>query len=229
LKRACPETGERALIIMAKAARVGHVKTRLAASLPADAVMDLYKCLIEDTLDLARSVPTDALAIVCPVSDVADLASWLPAIEIVGQKGEGLAAGLVSAFRIFIGRGYRRVVALDGDSPQLPPDTLESAFRLLEEADVVVGPTTDGGYYLVGSTTVQAELFDTQGIGTGRALDSLMASARGLGLRVALTETGYDVDEPEDLARLAQELCLFPHRAPRTASWLARQPEPRGW
>src|ERR1700745_3491741 len=116
---------------MAKAARVGHVKTRRAASLPADAVMDLYKCLIEDTLDLARSVPTDALAIVCPVSDVADLASWLPAIEIVGQKSEGLAPGLGSAFRIFIGRGYRRVVALDGDSPQLPPDTLESAFRLL--------------------------------------------------------------------------------------------------
>jgi uncharacterized protein len=214
---------------MAKAARAGHVKTRLAASLPADAVMDLYKCLIEDTLDLARSVPTDALAIVCPVSDVADLASWLPAIEIVGQKGEGLAAGLVSAFRIFIGRGYRRVVALDGDSPQLPPDTLESAFRLLEGADVVVGPTTDGGYYLVGSTTVQAELFDTQGIGTGRALDSLMASARGLGLRVALTETGYDVDEAEDLTRLARELRLFPHRAPRTAAWLARRPELRGW
>src|SRR5262249_41172397 len=197
-----------------------------AASLPADAVMDLYKCLIEDTLDLARSVPTDALAIVCPVSDVADLASWLPAIEIVGQKGEGLAAGLGSAFPIFLGRGYRRVVALDGDRPQLPPHTLESAFRLLEGADVVVGPTTDGGYYLVGSTTVQAELFDTQGIGTGKALDSLMASARGLGLRVALTETRYDVDEAEDLARLAQELRSFPHRAPRTAVWLARRPAP---
>jgi rSAM/selenodomain-associated transferase 1 len=214
---------------MAKAARVGHAKTRLAASLPADAVMDLYKCLIEDTLDLARSVSTDALAIVCPTSDVADLARWLPAIEIVGQQGEGLAAGLVSAFRIFLGRGYRRVVALDGDSPQLAPDTLENAFQLLDGADVVVGPTTDGGYYLVGSATVQAELFDTQGMGTGRALDSLMASARGLGLRVALTETGYDVDEAEDLARLARELRLFPHRAPRTAAWLACQPELRGW
>ncbi|MBV8453330.1 MAG: TIGR04282 family arsenosugar biosynthesis glycosyltransferase [Deltaproteobacteria bacterium] len=223
------EIHERALIIMAKAARVGQVKTRLAASLPADAVMDLYKCLIEDTLDLARSVSTDAVAIVCPTSDVSDLACWLPAVEIVGQQGEGLAAGLVSAFRIFIGRGYRRIVALDGDSPQLAPDTLENAFRLLDRADVVVGPTTDGGYYLVGSTSVQAELFDTQGIGTGRAFDSLMAGARGLGLRVALTETGYDVDEAEDLARLARELRFFPHRAPRTAAWLARQSELRGW
>lgn len=225
MKRARPEIGERALIIMAKAARVGQVKTRLAASLPAEAVVDLYRCMIEDTLDLARSVSTDALAIVCPTSDVADIAGWLPAIEIVGQHGEGLAAGLVSAFRIFIDRGYRRVVAIDGDSPQLPPETLDKAFQLLDEAEVVVGPTTDGGYYLVGSTTAQAELFDTRRMGTGTALDSLMASARSLGLRLALTETGYDVDEAADLARLAGELRLFPHRARRTAAWLGHRPE----
>src|SRR3984957_21333590 len=101
--------GERALIIMGKAPRPGHVKTRLAASLPAEAVVELYRCMIEDTLDLARSVSTDALAIVCPTSDVADLAGWLPAIEIVGQQGEGLAAGLASGFGTFVDRGYRRV------------------------------------------------------------------------------------------------------------------------
>ena len=228
MKRAGSVIGERALIIMAKAPRVGEVKTRLAASLPAEAVVELYRCMIEDTLDLARSISIDALAIVCPTSDVANLASWLPAIEIVGQQGEGLAAGLASAFRIFVDRGYRRVVALDGDSPQLPPETLDKAFQLLDGVDVVLGPTTDGGYYLVGSTTAQPELFDTRRMGTGSALDSLMASARGLGLRVALTETGYDVDEAEDLARLARELRLFPHRARRTAAWLARRPELRG-
>jgi rSAM/selenodomain-associated transferase 1 len=229
LKRARSEIGERALIIMAKAARAGHVKTRLATSLPAEAIVELYRCMIEDTLGLACSVSTDAIAIVCPTSDVADVARWLPTIEIVGQQGEGLAAGLVSAFRIFIERGYRRVVVIDGDSPQLPPETLDKAFRLLDGADVVVGPTTDGGYYLVGSTTTQHKLFDTQQMGTGSALDSLMASAQGLGLRVALTEMGYDVDEVEDLARLARELRLFPHRARRTAAWLAHRPELRGW
>ena len=229
MKRVHSAIGERALIIMAKAPRVGHVKTRLAASMPAEAVVELYRSMLEDTLDLARSVSADIVAIVCPASDVHDLSSWLPAIEIAGQQGEGLAAGLVSAFRIFINRGYRRVVALDGDSPQLAPETLDNAFRLLDASDVVVGPTTDGGYYLVGSKAAQAELFDRQGMGTGSALDSLMASAQRLGLRVALTETGYDVDEAEDLARLARELRLFPHRAPRTAAWLAHRPESRGW
>jgi uncharacterized protein len=225
LKRARSQLGERALIVMAKAARVGRVKTRLAASLPAEDVVDLYRCLIEDTLDLARSVQGDALAIVCPTSDVADLAAWLPAIEVVGQHGDGLAAGLVSAFRIFIDRGFRRVVALDGDSPQLPPETLEAAFTLLDAADVVVGPTTDGGYYLVGSTSAKPELFDTHRMGTGSALDSLLANAHGLGLRVALTEPCYDVDDADDLARLSRELRRYPHRAVRTAAWLAQRPE----
>jgi rSAM/selenodomain-associated transferase 1 len=210
---------------MAKAARPGHVKTRLATKLPAQAVVDLYRCMIEDTMGVARAVSTDALAIVCPASDVGALSSWLPTIEIVGQQGEGLAAGLVSAFRIFTDRGYRRVVAMDGDSPQLPPETIDKAFRLLDGADVMVGPTLDGGYYLVGSMTAQAELFDTRRMGGCAALDSLIARTQDLGLRIAFTEEHYDVDEGKDLSRLAQELRSFPHRAPRTAAWIARRPE----
>ena len=229
MKRARSETGERALIVMAKAARVGHVKSRLAASLSAEAVVELYRCMIEDTLDLARCVSTDALAIVCPPADVAELAAWLPATEVVGQQGQGLAAGLVSAFRTFIDRGYRRVVAVDGDSPQMPPETLDKAFQLLDMGDLVVGPTTDGGYYLVGSTTVQSELFDMQRMGTASALDSLILNAQNLGLRMAVTETNYDVDEPGDLGHLARDLHIHPQRASRTAAWLARRPELRGW
>src|SRR5262245_50338722 len=117
---------------MAKAPRPGHVKTRLASALGADDVVALYKCLIEDTLRLARSVRTDALAVVCPTADRDDIARWLPGIEIAGQRGEGLAAGLASVFRIFGGRGYPRVVALAGDSPHLDSATVEKAFRCLD-------------------------------------------------------------------------------------------------
>jgi uncharacterized protein len=223
LKHAPRSEKARALVIMAKAARPGHVKTRLAGSLPPNDIIDLYKCLIEDTLQLARSVTTDTLAIVCPSSDVADLSGWLSGVEIVAQEGNGLAAGLISAFRIFIGRGYRHVVALDGDSPQIPRHTLDQAFRLLDRSDVVVGPTIDGGYYLVGASAPEARLFEQPRLGTGGALDSLLANARTLKLKLALTETAYDVDEPGDLVRLTGELARFPSRAPRTALWLTRR------
>ena len=222
--REWPNRGERALVIMAKAPRPGHVKTRLARNLSPEAIVELYKCLIEDTIQLARSVATDALAIVCPCGDVADLAAWLPDIEVVAQKGTGLAAGLASAFRVFIHRGYQQVIALDGDSPQISCKTVEQAFHLLHSSDVVVGPTTDGGYYLVGvSTTTDAALFDHDRMGTGGALDSLLAAAHKQNLTAALTEAAYDVDEPRDLERLSRELEQFPSRAPRTARWLARE------
>jgi uncharacterized protein len=211
---------DRALAIMAKAPRPEHVKTRLASALAADDIVALYKCLIEDTLRLARSVRTDALAVVCPAADADDVAKWLLGIEIAAQRGEGLAAGLASVFRIFGGRGYRRVIALAGDSPHLDAATVEDAFRRLDGADVVVGPTIDGGYYLVGAGAVDSELFDRGRLGTERALDSLLTRARERSLRIAFTEEAYDVDEKDDLERLADDLRLAPGRAPRTAAWL---------
>ena len=208
---------------MAKAARPGHVKTRLAGNLSSDAIIELYRCLVADTLELARSVTTDALAIVCPSSDGSELSDCHPDIEIVAQEGEGLAAGLVSAFRVFLGRGFRRVIALDSDSPQIPRETVIQAYEYLENNDVVVGPTIDGGYYLVGATVFRPKLFNQDRIGTRGAFDSLLAASRALNLEVALTATSYDVDQPDDLARLTEELDRFPSRAPRTASWLSRR------
>jgi rSAM/selenodomain-associated transferase 1 len=205
---------------MAKAPRTGHVKTRLASALAVEDVVGLYKCLIEDTLQLAHSVRTDALAIVCPAGDADDVVRWLPGIEIVAQQGEGLAAGLASAFRIFGGRGYRHVIALAGDSPHLDAPTVEDAFRRLDDADIVVGPTIDGGYYLVGAAPVDSDLFDGRRLGTERALDSLLTRARERRLRVAFTVEAYDVDEKDDLDRLADDLRLAPGRAPLTAAWL---------
>src|SRR5262249_35313600 len=153
------------LAIMAKAPRTGHVKTRLASALAAEDVVALYKCLIEDTVRLARSVRTDALAVVCPAADAGDVAKWLLGIEIAEQRGEGLADGLASVFRIFGDRGYRKIIALGGDSPHLSSATVEDAFRLLADADVVVGPTIDGGYYLVGTGVADSELFDGRRLG----------------------------------------------------------------
>jgi len=209
-----------ALVIMAKAPCAGRVKTRLEPVVPPDALVALYRCLIEDTVSLARDAGVPRIAVVCPPGDGGDVARWLD-VEVVEQEGDGLAAGLESVFRLFIGDGCRRVIAFNGDTPHLPPDTLASAFALLARHDLVVGPTEDGGYYLVGARGAHAGLFDSRGLGTGGALRSLLGRAAERGLGVAVTEAWYDVDEGSDLARLAAELRRTPVRAPRTAAWLA--------
>jgi uncharacterized protein len=211
------------LVVMAKAPRPGMVKTRLAQSLPVEAVTELYRCFLNDTIDLARSLGTVEVAIMCPPSDVDELkrlAHIQGVVGVVAQKGEGLAAGLTSVFAHFAAPGRQRVVAFNSDSPHLPASILGSAFEALIGHDVVVGPTHDGGYYLVGAKTAHPALFDGDGMGTRTALEALLARARELQLSVGFTDPFYDIDVESDLTRLAAELRLAPARAPRTAVWL---------
>ena len=221
---------DRVLVIMAKAPRLGEVKTRLTPSLSPTAVTAFYCCLLDDTLALARSLKLKLsdveVAIMCPESDVNELAQLAGAqlanngASVVAQKGEGLAAGLISVFAHFAEGHQRRVVAFNSDSPHLPVSVLESAFEALTMYDLVVGPTHDGGYYLVGAKAAHPALFDGDGMGTKSALDALLARARGLQLSVGFTDPFYDIDVEGDLTRLAAELRLAPAKAPQTAVWL---------
>jgi uncharacterized protein len=235
---------ERVLVIMAKAPRPGAVKTRLASSLSPAAVTSFYRCLLDDTLALARSMKVSGVevAIMCPDSDVNELAQLVGnEATVVAQKGEGLAAALTSVFVHFApdrNEDYpreahdkkdhprdahrRRVIAFNADSPHLPQAVLEDAFETLAAHDLVVGPTHDGGYYLIGAKASHTTLFvgDGMGMGTSSALERLLARARALGLSVGFVESFYDIDVADDLTRLAKELRLNPARAPRTAEWL---------
>ena len=209
------------LVIMAKAPRAGMVKTRLAQTLAAEAVTELYRCLLNDTLALARSLRGINVAIMCPASDVEELAAIAGGTRVVPQQGNGLAAGLTTVFAQFTVQG-RRVIAFNSDSPHLPPAVLMSGFEKLIQHDLVVGPTHDGGYYLVGAKAPHDALFRIDGMGTNSALDTLLVRARSLQLSLSFTDPFYDVDVEGDLARLATELHLSPARAPQTAAWLQR-------
>ena len=216
---------DRTLVIMAKAPRPGTVKTRLTRSLPVEAVTELYGCLLDDTIALARSLPSVKVAIMCPASDVEELTYLVRReIAVVAQRGEGLAAGLRSVFAKFTTRA-RHVIAFNSDSPHLPLEVLAGAFELLTTNDVVIGPTHDGGYYLVGAKADHAALFHGDAMGTDSALDGLLARARRLHLSVGFTDPFYDIDVEGDLTRLAAELRLAPSRAPRTATWLKQWQE----
>jgi glycosyltransferase A (GT-A) superfamily protein (DUF2064 family) len=140
--------------------------------------------------------------------------------NVVAQKGEGLAAGLTSVFAHFAAGHQRRVIAFNSDSPHLPRSVLEDAFKTLAAHHLVVGPTHDGGYYLVGATASHPTLFASDGMGTSSALERLLSRARALELSVGFANPFYDIDVVDDLTRLAEELRLAPARATRTATWL---------
>ena len=211
----------RTLVIMAKAPRPGLVKTRLANSLPSSAITALYLSLLDDTFALAKSLTGVEVAVMCPEPDKDELAHLFGnAVQVVAQKGEGLAAGLTSAFQHFTAAGRHHVIAFNSDSPHLAPSVLESAFEILAAHDVVVGPTHDGGYYLVGAKGSHPSLFEGDGMGTKSALDRLLTRTKLLELSTGFAEPFYDIDVASDLILLARELRLAPAKAPRTARWL---------
>src|SRR4051812_31784614 len=200
-------SSDRVLVIMAKAPRPGTVKTRLAPSLSPEAVTAFYRCLLEDTLRLAGSLRDAEVAVMCPESDANELAQIAGSkAAVISQKGGGLAAGLSSVFAHFAGNNQRRVIAFNSDSPHLPRSVLEDAFEKLATHDVVIGPTHDGGYYLVGAKASHATLFAGDGMGTSSALERLLSRTKALELSVRLADPFYDIDIAEDLARLAADL-----------------------
>jgi len=214
---------DRLLVIMAKAPRAGHAKTRLAAAgFTADQILALYRSLMEDTLDLAASLEQVRVALMCPSGDAAAIAAWLgPELDIIEQPGAGLADALEATLGLFASRQASRIIALNADSPHLPAAVLMRAFDSLGAHDLVVGPTDDGGYYLVGARGPHPGLFERSALGTGRALDDLLSRAREHGLRVASTDAWYDVDVGHDVERLEAELASGSVVAPRTHSLLA--------
>ena len=212
----------RTLVIMAKAPKPGMVKTRLMESLPSAAVTALYRCLLEDTLALGMSLKRVEVAVMCPEPDQEELAQLLGStVPVVAQKGNGLAAGLISVFRHFTAASRHQVIAFNSDSPHLAPSVLDSAFEILATHDVVVGPTHDGGYYLVGAKAAHPTLFENDGMGTRSALDRLLTRTKALELSTGFTEPFYDIDVANDLILLARELQLAPAKAPRTAGWFS--------
>lgn len=221
------DVAHRVLVVMAKAPRPGRVKTRLSGEYPVGAIVELYRCLLDDTLALGLSLQDTQVAVMAPPEDRDELAALLPAgVRCVAQQGIGLAAALTSVFAVFTleqsrtPERSRRVIAFNSDSPHLPRRALDEAFAALLTHDLVVGPTGDGGYYLVGATAPHAGLFHPAPMGTGSALESLLANARASGLTYRLTQEWFDVDVAGDLTRLAEALRRDPSASPRTAALL---------
>lgn len=186
-----------AIIVFHRALRPGFVKTRLAKRIGDSSTLDLYRAFL---VDLEKTILETEAAII-PFVDIADdpsLLFWPLASE---QTGADLGQRMANAIRETVDRGFEKILLIGSDVPHLRKRDLEDAFYSLTESDVVFGPATDGGYYLVGvnATTFDPSIFALPEWSHDRVLAESRALCEAAGLSVALCETLTDFDGVEDI------------------------------
>lgn len=212
-----------ALLVMAKEPVAGRSKTRLTPLLSAEAAAALYACFLQDTLDLARSVPrVTPIVAYAPPEARRYFRKLAPGFVLMAQQGETLGDRLANVLGQALASGFEQVAAMNSDSPTLPPDYLAQAFEQLDddETDVVLGPCDDGGYYLIGWKRQHPRLVREVQMSTPHVLQDTLTMATEENLRVALLPSWYDVDTPEDLRRARGDLLRCRKRAPHTHRFL---------
>jgi rSAM/selenodomain-associated transferase 1 len=206
-------TSRVALCIMAKAPEAGRVKTRLCPPLSAHEAAELSRCFLLDKVaqvrKVARAEPVVAFA---PEAAAAVFEALAPGFTLLPQGDGDLTARLGSVFARLFTDGCEAAIMIDSDTPTLPVGLLERAVTLVAsgEHDLVLGPSEDGGYYLIGLRRLHPELFDGMAWSTPAVLEETLRRAGVLGLRTARLPAWYDVDTGADLARLTAELAADP-------------------
>ena len=216
----------RALMIVAKEPSVGRTKTRLSPPLSGQQAMELYRCLLLDSLELMKRVEgvQPIIAYLPPEAESFFRRFAPPGFDFVPQVGADLGERLDNVLAHCLQKGYRQAVVMDSDSPTLPVTYLSQAFQKLDDptVDVVLGPCDDGGYYLIGLKSPCSALFREIVMSTSTVVTETLERAQEQGLRVVCLPRWYDVDTYEDLERLIEELLSQPdHLAQHTRTFLS--------
>jgi len=224
-----------ALAVMTKAPQAGRVKTRLVEPLTPEQAAELNKCFLRDTAAAISSACSRSetatgacgIAVYTPVGAESAYTDILPAdFSLLPQRGEKFGERLYFAVEDLFNCGFESVCLIDSDSPTVPAENFQKAIELLSMSEdrVVLGPSDDGGYYLIGVKKPHHHLFDRIDWSTERVLNQTMQRATAIGLELKLLPTGYDVDDGVSLHRLRKELLAgttSADAAPHTREFLA--------
>ncbi len=197
-----------ALAVMAKAPRPGQVKTRLSPPLTAEQAAGLNVCFLRDTTENIAAVSAGIVAYT-PVGEEALFEELLPDdFVLVAQRGDGFGERLLAAAEDILAYGYGGVCLIDSDSPTVPRAAYELAVaELAREGDrIILGPTADGGYYLIGMKRAHAAVFERIRWSTDTVCAETRERALAAGIEVVDLPLWYDVDDAGTLDILKAEL-----------------------
>ena len=198
-----------AVAIMAKAPSPGAVKTRLCPPLREAEAAALYRCFLADKIAAVQSLAgAQPVIAYTPDEAHAEFTALAPGFALVAQRGPDLGARLHSSLASLLAAGHPGAIAVDSDTPTLPREFLQRAVDCLMRPgpDVVLGPTEDGGYYLIGVRAAHRALFEDMPWSTSAVLEITLRRAAAAGLQTVCMPTWFDVDTPDDLRRLQAEL-----------------------
>ncbi|MGH7207274.1 MAG: TIGR04282 family arsenosugar biosynthesis glycosyltransferase [Nitrospiraceae bacterium] len=206
-------TPHAALIIFAKAPIPGQVKTRLCPPLTLDEAASLHGSFVLDALERSQeagrhgAVTVDRFLACAPPADHVffKIMEERQRVRLLHQTGDDLGARMDHAFKEVFALGYQCAILVGTDMPSLPASCYGQAVKLLSDHDLVLGPSLDGGYYLIGLKRPTPDLFIGIPWSTDQVFSLTRTKAEVLGLKSALLPTCRDVDTIDDLLALIEE------------------------
>lgn len=194
---------KRAIICFTRVPKPGVTKTRLLPILTGDQCAQLHTAFLQDLARVYTQVDADLFVAYTADPDWPVLQGLFPsAKDFYPQSGADLGEKMYNALCHVLELGYEEAVLTGADLPLMTAAHLESGFLALAAADITLGPTSDGGYYLVGMKKPHRTIFENQSYGGATVLDNTLAATEQAGLSVVLAALCDDVDTPEDLRAL---------------------------
>ena len=216
-------TPDTCIILFVKAPVRGHVKTRLAESLGAAVVAALYRCFVGDSVRKITALGLPLHIFYDPPGSESIMRNWLGDDRIyVPQNGDGLGERMGQAFQHVFNAGMKRAILTGTDLPDLPGEMIAQALSALDDHEAVIGPSKDGGYYLIGfqSRAFIPAVFDSIPWSSEAVFQTTMNRLAHSGLSVHQIPEWRDIDTHDNLLDLIESLKKQPERAPETAAYL---------
>ncbi len=196
-----------AIVIMAKAPKPNKVKTRLIPYLKPDLAALLYHNFLLDKTEQVKSIEQSKFFIAyTPNNSENYFKKIAPDFDLILQIGSDLGDRLVNVSNNIFNKGFKKVVILDSDTPNLPTKYIRQAIIGLETSDMIIGPCEDGGYYLIGLKSPTPDVFKNIPWSTSNVVNITVKRAEAIGLKSSFLKYWYDIDTIEDLKRLKKDL-----------------------
>jgi rSAM/selenodomain-associated transferase 1 len=187
-----------ALVIFVRNPILGQVKTRLAKDIGDELALAIYLQLLQHTLEITRDLSFRKF--IYYADEVSDYDLWsVPGYTKRKQNGTDLGERMLNSFKELFEQGFNRIIIIGSDCLQLQTENLQEAIALLESNVAVMGPASDGGYYLLGLTKLYPELFVNKPWSTDQVFAKTIDDFNNLGISYALLEELSDIDDITDL------------------------------